>query len=45
MSAVNDLGTVNHPPERSVKHSKRVLVEAELLDVGDQALIRGLDTA
>lgn len=45
MSAVNNLGTDNHPLERSADYDERVLVEAELLDVGDQALIRGLDTA
>ena len=45
MSAVNDLGADNHPIGRSADYDERVLVEAELLDVGDQALIRGLDTA
>ena len=45
MSAVNDLGTANHPIERSADYDERVLVEAELLDVGDQALIRGFDAA
>lgn len=45
MSAVNDLGTENRPIERSADYDERVLVGAELSDVGDQALIRGLDTA
>ncbi len=45
MSAVNDLGTDNDPLERSADYDERILVEAELLNTGDQALTRGLDTA
>jgi len=45
MSVVNALGARNRPPKRTAVHGDRVWVEAELKDVGDQALMRGLDTA
>ena len=46
MSVVNALGARNRPPKRTAVHDDdRVWVEAELKDVGDQALMRGLDTA
>lgn len=46
MSVVNALGARNRPPKRTAVHDDdRVWVEAELKDVGDQALMRGLATA
>jgi len=46
MSVVNALGTRNRPSKRTAVHDDdRVWVEAELKDVGDQALMRGLATA
>ncbi len=46
MSVVNALGARNRPSNRTAVHDDdRVWVEAELKDVGDQALMRGLATA
>lgn len=46
MSVVNALGARNRPSSRTAVHDDdRVWVEAELKDVGDQALMRGLATA
>lgn len=46
MSVVNALGAKNRPSKRTAGHDDdRVWVEAELKDVGDQALMRGLATA
>lgn len=46
MSVVNALGARNRPSKRTAVHDDdRVWVEAELKDVGDQALMRGLATA
>ena len=45
MSFVNFLATRNPTLQRTSSQGDRVWVEAELKDVGDQALIRGLDTA
>ncbi|WP_222334378.1 hypothetical protein, partial [Rhizobium leguminosarum] len=40
MSVVNALGARNRPPKRTAVHDDdRVWVEAELKDVGDQALM------
>jgi hypothetical protein len=46
MSAVNTLDVENHPIRGAVVRSDdRAWEEAELKDVGDQALMRGLVTA
>jgi hypothetical protein len=46
MSVVNASGAMNRPSKRTAVHDDdRVWVEAELKDVGDQALMRGLATA
>lgn len=46
MSAVNAVGAQNHPIRgAAVRADDRAWEEAELKDVGDQALMRGLATA